>query len=558
MAFAHTIALGIISFDLFVLSCAVYGIFAVAALRGIARANLFALALSGFVFLMLLSNDWVISRLNADMMVFVYFASFVIVPFNFIIFSLLNESSLLSIGGLSRVIFVMLETLCVLFLAISGVWQHIPVAEEEAKLAALIVCGFASILLALGSIRKSHNAEGVGALTALIAFLAALYLYGKPFAMLIFFGAGALILTIASFVRSPAIGSHTVKTRRAKTAAEKQDHFSFSKTAANKIVVKKTRKFSWRDLFESFQNLFASSPFETMIVHQDSRYDDVGSKISVILSPAYYWYKHSDVAFKSLYAARKFAQSIFYSWIPEGSYRYFVFREPQGYGFIACDPLFVRNKLIGQGLDIYLIDRVYFAQSTLSEECSPLKISDSHELVSLQSVWVTLPLHSETHNEAQLLARPPYFRPQRARVETEDIGKKSFALAAVLIVLLGAALLTDIVRMRGAIDRFETTRIAALENAKLPTTLMQLESIEKRLSAVAATQYGLRERLSKLLGNAQNAKVESIVFEARSLEIRLTPNEGSNTEAIAKAIVSGVQGATSRTDRNQLIVSVKW
>lgn len=69
--------------------------------------------------------------------------------------------------------------------------------------------------------------------------------------------------------------------------------------------------------FQALKSRFRPKPAWVLLVHPDERYDAVDERVNVILSPAYYWYKHSPITLKNLRAARRVAPSIFSHGFPK-------------------------------------------------------------------------------------------------------------------------------------------------------------------------------------------------------------------------------------------------
>lgn len=306
---------------------------------------------------------------------------------------------------------------------------------------------------------------------------------------------------------------------------------------------------------------FAPKPLPTLAVHPDGRYDEVNERVNVVLSPAYYWYKSSPVPLKSSRAAMRVAPSIFFSWIPEGNYRYAAFKEPNGYGFIACDPQATTARLAAQGLNTALIERIYFAQSALEGVTQPQQIGAQHALVSVKGVWVVLPARyapgAQPYDTAPRTLPGPSLKV--GRVRESGMSRKHFAVAAVLLALLIAAQGIEWRQAKVNIQKLEAERQAALEKARLPQTMLQLESIERRLSTAAAQQASLREQLSALLAlNTGASRMERILVSTTGIEAEYMAGTDEQEAALAALLRNRFPEAKVASSNGRLTVAIAW
>jgi hypothetical protein len=388
------------------------------------------------------------------------------------------------------------------------------------------------------------------------AFFAGLALSGDRAFLALFFGAGAIMLIMGALPFSFA--AIAPKKRRKSDAPPKP-----------KVVALKTlRPLTKAEIVSSFERIgdriastMRSTQTRAVLAHPDLQFFNLGDKVNVVLSPAYYWYKRSNAPFKSRRLAKRFAASVFFGWIPEGAYRYFVFKEGDGWGFIACDPSDVTQRLIEQGLDTTQISSVYFAQSALDPIEQPIALSQHTVLSFVNGAWVALPLKfaadAKTFDQTPRVLSAPSFAPPRAR-SASDIPRKPFWFAASLLVILIATLSIDIIRISRLTGANEADREEILTRAKLPDTQLQLESIERRLTQIAVTQRGLREALNKLFTFAPTARLERLDVEGRAVAARFAPTDTIDAQTIIdrlKAVAPEAE-ATERDDR--VWAALRW
>ena len=309
------------------------------------------------------------------------------------------------------------------------------------------------------------------------------------------------------------------------------------------------------------RNEWRGKALRVLPVHAIERYDTVGERVNVILSPAYYWYKSAPVTLKNLRAAKRIAPSVFFSWIPEGTYRYFVFEEGAGYGFIACNEDEVVARLNDQGLKSQYIERIFFAQSALKECPAAVQIGPQSALMQVDGAWVALPLGyapgAEPFDETPRTLSGPSIK--IAKVRESGMDRKRFIAAAVLLLLLMGVQGIDLWRQQKALEQIENERQARLEKARLPQTSFQLESIERRLNAVAEAQSALRIRLGDLLAvNIAPARLESLELEAGKITAEFSAGKDDEEAALAGKLKTRFPKADITASNGRLKMALSW
>lgn len=307
---------------------------------------------------------------------------------------------------------------------------------------------------------------------------------------------------------------------------------------------------------------WGAKPLPVVIVHSGERYEHIAQRVNVVLSPAYYWYKNTAIPLKSPAAARRIAPSIFFSWIPAGGrYRYLSFKENQGYGFIACDPDEVAERLARQGLDSRWIERFYFAQCALDSGQSPLAVGEQGALMHVSGAWVAVPRRyapqAQSADESPRMLDGPFLRV--AKVRESGMSRRHFAVAASLLLLLMGAQGVNLWRDRTEAARLEAARAALLEKARLPQTTLQLESIERRLTTIAAAQTRLREQLSDLLAlPVAPARLERLQVLSQKIEAEYAAGNDEAEAALAGTIKARFPGASIASSNGRLTVAISW
>ena len=296
-----------------------------------------------------------------------------------------------------------------------------------------------------------------------------------------------------------------------------------------------------------------------IIAHKTTDFSMVDKKHIVVLSPAFYWYKRSDLAFKNLKTAKKVAKSIFFGWIPDGEYSYYAFKESDGFGFIAFDAKKVLLELESLGLDPKYIDRILFAQSAINRDIKDIKISENLSLKYIDSSFVVVPTDEISSDLMDIkdLDFTVSFTPSMRSSSILD--KKLFITISLILLFFIVGFVLDLMQKNSLIDSLQNEKEALITKSKLPATTMQLNSIYKRLESVRSDQILLRENLSKLLSiNIHPALISELKVTDKSIvaviETKGLDNEAKTAQQIKKEFIR----STVATKNSTLAVEIKW
>lgn len=296
-----------------------------------------------------------------------------------------------------------------------------------------------------------------------------------------------------------------------------------------------------------------------IIAHKTTDFSMVDKKHIVVLSPAFYWYKRSDLAFKNLKTAKKVAKSIFFGWIPDGEYSYYAFKEGDGFGFIAFDAKKVLLELESLGLDPKYIDRILFAQSAINRDIKDIKISENLSLKYIDSSFVVVPTDEISSDLMDIkdLDFTVSFTPSMRSSSMVD--KKLFITISLILLFFIVGFALDLMQKNSLIDSLQNEKEALITKSKLPATTMQLNSIYKRLESVRSDQILLRENLSKLLSiNIHPALISELKVTDKSIvaviETKGLDNEAKTAQQIKKEFIR----STVATKNSTLAVEIKW
>ena len=252
---------------------------------------------------------------------------------------------------------------------------------------------------------------------------------------------------------------------------------------------------------------------------------DLQLPTSLVLSPHYYYAKTSSTPFSSLSQAKKFAASLF-DHIPQiAHFVVDVYAQDDTYVFVAYNALEIKTRLIEQGANPKLIQKIYLAQEACHEMEVPLRLDEHEALAKVQGIVVAVPTNVclATPQESQ-----PYFAshtPPKNALSVPGLG--SFDLKAYAKPLIGLAAMALLTLLLEYISLIQTSQALQAQTQEvrtmyhLPATSMQLNSILKRLETTAQEQSTLREPLYILSKNRASIKgaLERIKATPSSMEM---------------------------------------
>ena len=189
-----------------------YGLFIAAALLGVHfhRLNVFFGMAAAWVVLFGLTHPWALTQLSLQARDLIWVAAWWLVPINVVVYAWAGERGLLSLSGLVRFLWVVLQGLIVAWLAVGShasqvaVWLTYPLVNDTAlglfagiPQPGLLLALLAVLLLGIKAALDKHGILPLAWMGAMFAFLSGLYFYPDRGATMIFFGAGALMLTVS-------------------------------------------------------------------------------------------------------------------------------------------------------------------------------------------------------------------------------------------------------------------------------------------------------------------------------------------------------------------------
>lgn len=280
----------------------------------------------------------------------------------------------------------------------------------------------------------------------------------------------------------------------------------------------------------------------------------------VVLSPHYYWCKKATRDFKSTFQAKKFAPSFFDF---DASYEYDVYKQEEGFFFVAFNKDDILTRLKEQGIDVAQIDKIYLAQSFFRNFQRAIILNDTEALARVSGVVVVVDqsLCSELYQSSELMnlsceQKVPLKIAGLGQQSTLSLQKPLILLASALFLWLASSWINLAMTKSELLAKQEALKV----EYKLPATSFQLQSMVKNLEKVEKKQQFIRESLNSL--NMKNASigtsVTSIEMSTKDMKILFSkPLEKGLLSTLQKALKKDAKEVRLSQENQQTLLRVQ-
>jgi len=286
----------------------------------------------------------------------------------------------------------------------------------------------------------------------------------------------------------------------------------------------------------------------------------VTDKIDIILTPSYYWVKRAVLEVSFAAQALKFAPSIFEGILPEGHFSYFVVKSKKEYLFFAYNADEIIKSIQEKGIESSQISGVYFAQNELSNLTAPIACNDKDVLVMHQETLLQVPksLVDETTvkrsmDEVKTLSRNKITLYKSSVTHTlKELTPLMYALGALIVLYTTQLFFTY----------SEHEKISAMPSVfkeyKLPQTLIQNNSIEKRLRGEFTDQKSFRKIIFTILQLplSQRQKITTVAYEKNLFKITFEMQDYARLRDVELSFKKSL-GKLVKVDITKNIMTVK-
>jgi len=249
----------------------------------------------------------------------------------------------------------------------------------------------------------------------------------------------------------------------------------------------------------------------------------VVDKISIVLSPSFYWMKRAFLEVKFTSSALKYAPSIFEGMLPEGNYAYYVVKEKNEFIFFAYNPDEIISSLTKKGISASQIAGIYFAQNEMKEITSPIQCNKEDAIV--------------IHKDTVLQVKKYLVDESTLKRSLDDIKQlsnhkitlhKSSITHSIkeltpLIAVLGALIILYTVQLFLTYEQqnIVSSKGSVFKEYKLPDTFVQNSSIEKKLRKNFKAQKSFRKLIFAILQLplSQRQRISSLIYDKEQFTI---------------------------------------
>ena len=171
----------------------------------------------------------------------------------------------------------------------------------------------------------------------------------------------------------------------------------------------------------------------------------VDESVNIMLSPQFYTLKREALPVKYAYQAKKIAPSLFEGLLDnKGTYEYAVFKEKEGWAFVAYDIEQITTFLASKGIVPEKIAKVYFAQEAASAFSAPVVLNEKEALTVLDDTVVVVPQIALNPEDKKTIKFDESFTPAKGGIGVKGgsisslfTQQQAYTLAAVFLLFAG-------------------------------------------------------------------------------------------------------------------------
>ncbi|MEA2100525.1 MAG: hypothetical protein U9P72_10400 [Campylobacterota bacterium] len=280
----------------------------------------------------------------------------------------------------------------------------------------------------------------------------------------------------------------------------------------------------------------------TIFLDSYSEYEQIDSKVNVILSPSLYWVKKISLPVKYIRDVEKLLPSIFEDILPEGNYSYSAYKSENDEEFIvfAYSDKMILDTLSQKGISLSNVANIYFAQSEIIDIESAFKINATQSIYIKDEILILIPccwieemgkldVSDIKHSNHKITLH------QFGHiVETKSLYKIG-AILMLMILLLGTEYFITAKKASMVLDAKEEI----FQNYKLKSTTFQNKALLKKYNSVYASQIKIREYISYLLKLKlkDGERISFVNIKNKKMLVSFT-GVSKNRESVIKKILS--------------------
>ena len=263
------------------------------------------------------------------------------------------------------------------------------------------------------------------------------------------------------------------------------------------------------------------------------------SAFDIMLSPQFYTYKHEDMPIRFKFQAKKLAPSILENLLPKDiEYEYFVFREGDGWAFVAFSPEEISTFLHSHAIAAERVSKLYFAQQSAENFTVPVSLDENEALANINGTATVVPkiLLSPDTDYQDFDAK---FRPSEGKSFgaglSSLIGEKDSWVITAIFVMFALMFVVEGFRYKHTISSMEKKVDTLLANYPSLQSRYARENIAQKYRKIDEEERSKREilkSLSRLM--LPGVELEALHMEGKKYSAMLKcPDEKSVTRVLA-------------------------
>jgi hypothetical protein len=254
----------------------------------------------------------------------------------------------------------------------------------------------------------------------------------------------------------------------------------------------------------------------------------VNSKIELILSPEFYWIRYFEAPAISEAEAKKLVKSFFEDVVPDGiEYTYYTIKlKDKGYLYFAYDKEKIISHLKVSGIDVGLINNVYFAHN----ECLEYKsfIYEGVGFKYVNNILVKVPASMIDDQFVDIKNEIDSFKLSKHILKLKFyeniISTRTLRVMFTFLILLTILIFWKNNTITNKIEINNMKAMTTKKSSSLPESMIQTNSIVKELKAKVLKQQKIRNVMGYFLSYKKIQKtfmIENIVYQDNTITFNL-------------------------------------
>ncbi len=265
-----------------------------------------------------------------------------------------------------------------------------------------------------------------------------------------------------------------------------------------------------------------------------------GESVDIMLSPSLYTLKREALEIGYHYQAKKLAPSVLDELLDAGEYQYIVFKDEQGWVFVAYQTHKIVEVLHKCGIDPMRVENLYVAQQSATMFANPIELDTTTALGLIDDVVTVMP--KALFGERRFLRFDESFRPSSGGVSFgidggRAIAKRDAVLLASLFAILGTIFWIEGFGYASIKSKQGQSVEALLEDYPALQSKYSRDSIAKKYSSRDSSERKKREFLKEIDSVVRyGGVVESIEIAPVTMKAKLKVPNTSSYNMLNKSI----------------------